>query len=236
MPSRTTLNGSQAIRDYLSHNPPDKPRVVRAALKAKGINVSSSLVSVIMRGLKTMGPVANPIGRPKLGGMNKSQVIRDYMKQHPAATPKKIHAAMKARGVLVSMTLVSALNDARRQGAAEPFAKSGGVSLSQAVREFLRQNPGANPKAIVDAMKSKGLTISLSLAYAIKYSKRGKKAAKGAGRSVGRPRAATSNGQLRAEDLLAAKAFVDRVGGTGAARTAIAILAQLGWTGNTKCP
>jgi hypothetical protein len=288
MPRQTTLNGSQAIRDYLAQNPSIKPRFVQAALKAKGVIVTSSLVSAIKGQLKTTGLFANPVGRPKPGGVNKSQVIRDYMKQHPAAMPKKIHAAMKARGVLVSMTLVNVLNNARRMGTAEPFAKSGGVSLSQAVREFLTQNPGADPKAIVAAMKSKGLTISLSLAYAIKfgrkgkgatkkavgrpkagvtrsqairdfmaqnpsagpseirkglrakgivvtdslvgaikYAKKGKKATKTAGRPVGRPRGASSNGQLRVEDLLAAKAFVDRVGGVSPARKAIEILAQL---------
>lgn len=40
-------NKSQAIRDYLAQHPRAKPRVIVAALKEQGIEVQSSLVSMV---------------------------------------------------------------------------------------------------------------------------------------------------------------------------------------------
>jgi hypothetical protein len=42
-----SLNKSQAIRDYLEHNPRAKSKDVAAALSAKGIKVSQNLVYLI---------------------------------------------------------------------------------------------------------------------------------------------------------------------------------------------
>ena len=101
------------------------------------------------------------------------------------------------------------------------------LNKSQAIRDYLAKNPNANPKAIQAGLKAKGIAVSESLASAVKYSKK-----KGAGRPIARrPARAASAARksvLRAEDLLEAKKFVDRVGGVGAARRAIEVLEQLG--------
>ncbi|MBI3848468.1 MAG: hypothetical protein HY292_27870 [Planctomycetes bacterium] len=172
--------------------------------------------------------------------MNRSQAIRDYMKQNPGAKPKQILAAMKAKGVVVSMSLVTSVKYAKPKGSAKkPVAKpvngpkTRGINKSQAIRDFMAQNPSAGPSAIRTGLKAKGIVVTDSLVSAIKYSK--KRPSKATGRPVGRPRGkrlgrppvSASNGQLRAEDLLAAKAFVDRVGGSAAALKALDLLAQL---------
>ncbi|MBI3843230.1 MAG: hypothetical protein HY292_01200 [Planctomycetes bacterium] len=152
--------------------------------------------------------------------------------------PRDVQAALKAKGVTVTTGLVGVIKNemkTKRKGGTMKAAKkavgrptAGGVNKSDAVRQYLAANPAASPVTVQQALKARGIIISVSLASAIKYSKGGKKSAKAAGRPVGRPRAAaTSNGQLRAEDLLAAKAFVDRVGGADAARKALDLLAQL---------
>ena len=100
------------------------------------------------------------------------------------------------------------------------------LNRSQAIRDYLAKNPNANPRAIQAGLKEKGIEISESLASAVKYSKK-----KGAVRPIGRrPARAASTARssvLRAEDVLEAKKFADRVGGVAAARKALDLLAQL---------
>ena len=103
--------------------------------------------------------------------------------------------------------------------------QKGGVNRSQMVRDYLAQNPGASPSGIQEALKAKGVGISISLANAVKYAK--KRPGKRVATSVGTPRRFETSGFLRAEDLVEAKKFVDRVGGTSAARKALDLLAQL---------
>ena len=55
------------------------------------------------------------------------------------------------------------------KSSAAPKAK---LNRSQAVRDYLAQHPGTSPRAIQDALKSKGIKISESLASAIKYAKK----------------------------------------------------------------
>ncbi len=103
------------------------------------------------------------------------------------------------------------------------------LNRSQAIRDYLAANPGASPRAIKSALKAKGIVVTTSLVGAIKYRRHapGRPEGRRRGRPVGRPSAAAKNDHLRVEDLLAAKAFVDRVGGMAAARSAIEVLAQL---------
>ncbi|MBI3848476.1 MAG: hypothetical protein HY292_27910, partial [Planctomycetes bacterium] len=95
-------NLSQSIRDYLSQNPNSMPKDVVAALKAKGVLVAPGLVGLIKhsmkrgarnsagKAIKRATVAAKAVGRPKAGGVNRSQAIRDYMKQNPGAKPKQI--------------------------------------------------------------------------------------------------------------------------------------------------
>jgi hypothetical protein len=195
-------NRSQSIREYLADHPNAMPKDVVAALKSKGVVVAPGLVGLIKFQMKRgKGGAAKPIrrgpGRPK-GSKNR----------------------------------VTRMATAAKTG-------SRSSNKSDAVRGYLAANPSASPAAVQQALTARGINISTSLASQIKYAKRGPGRQKGAGRGrravaptataprIGRPAASAAHGSLRAEDLLAAKAFVDRAGGVSAARKAIDLLAQL---------
>jgi hypothetical protein len=190
---------------------------------------------------------------------NRSQSIREYLAGHPAAMPKDVVAALKAKGVVVAPGLVGLIKFQMKRGASNAIrrgpgrpkgsknkvtrmataAKTGSRSgnKSAAVREYLAANPTASPVQVQQALAARGIIISASLASQIKYSKRGPGRPKGSRRGrrvaavtvqrVGRPVALGSNGRFSAEDLLAAKAIVDRVGGIEAAKRALDLLAEL---------
>lgn len=181
--------------------------------------------------------------------LNRSQAIRDYLAESPKSTPKEIQEALRKRGIEVSLGLANLIRYTKpkkgrpmakkgkpgRPPAAAGKATRGGRSMnkSDAVREYLAQNPSASPVAVQQALKARGIVISASLASAIKYSKRGPGRPRGRrpGRPPGRPRAmgtAGSNGQIRADDLIAAKRFAEQVGGIATARKALDLLERLG--------
>ena len=250
MPTKSQPSRSQSIRDYLTAHPNAMPKDVVAALKARGVLVAPGLVGLIKHSMKRgsskamrkAGVAAKTVGRPKAGGVNRSQAVRDYLAAHPNAKPKEILAAMKSKRINVSMSLVNAVKYAKgghrgaRKAASNSLGrpKSGGVNRSQAVRDYLTAHPGAKPKEIMSALKAKGISLSMSLVNAIKYAKRkgspkssGRPVGRPPGKRLGRPPAAAKNGDLRAGDLIAAKAFVTRVGGAESARRALDLLAQL---------
>ena len=60
-----SVNKSQAVRDYLTANPSASPSEVQAALKAKGIMISTSLASAVKYRKKTHSVTGRPVGRPR---------------------------------------------------------------------------------------------------------------------------------------------------------------------------
>lgn len=94
---------------------------------------------------------------------------------------------------------------------------------SQAIRDYLSQNPKATPKEIVAGLKEKGIGVSLGLASIVKYKNKPAKV---------RGRRASRNGKqpqtaVTAADLMAVKTLADSVGGIENARQALALLEQL---------
>lgn len=72
-----------------------------------------------------------------------------------------------------------------------------GASKSELTRKYVKANPAANPKAIVEGMKAEGVDISLALANKIKYDPARKGGAKKGRRKkkvAGRRAAASKNG------------------------------------------
>jgi len=62
------VNKSQAVRDYLASNPTAGPNAIREALKGKGIDISTSLASVIKYGSgKKKGGRGRGRGRGRVG-------------------------------------------------------------------------------------------------------------------------------------------------------------------------
>jgi hypothetical protein len=95
---------------------------------------------------------------------------------------------------------------------------------SQAVRDFLAENPRAGPKAIVDGLKAKGINVKITLVNSIKYKKPSKP-----GRKSPRRHAARKSHSIAVtiEQLIRVKRFADSVGGADQVRLALDTLAQL---------
>src|SRR5579863_6069921 len=94
---------------------------------------------------------------------------------------------------------------------------------TQAVREYIAENPDANPKAIVAGLKEKGITVKIGLANSVKYGKRtGKRK-----RRAPSPHAAarrTRSGAMTVDQLIEVKRFADSVGGMDQLRQALDML------------
>lgn len=95
---------------------------------------------------------------------------------------------------------------------------------SAAIRDYIAANPNAKPKEILTALRAKGLDVSVGLVSVVKYSKKSK-----SGKKPGRPKKAASTGSgLSADQLLAAKALADSLGGIQNTREALDLIEKLG--------
>lgn len=193
-------------------------------------------------------------------GPNKSDAVREVLKSDPKMPSKKVIETLEARGISVSLPLVNKIKYAK-PGDAKPAAgkarrgrPTGGVNVSEKIREYIEANPSATRPQIRDAMVAAGHTVSVSLVAAVfsrvhaggpkPAARRGRPpasasaAAKPAGKP-GRPAAApkaaapkaaaapASAGSLSASDLVSAKQLVDSFGGADRVREALALLEQL---------
>ena len=97
---------------------------------------------------------------------------------------------------------------------------------TQSVRDYIAENPDANPKAIVAGLKERGITVKIGLANSVKYSKRskpGKRRAPMHGMAARR----TSSQVLTVDLLMEVKRLADSLGGIGDLRRALDMLEQL---------
>ncbi len=102
--------------------------------------------------------------------------------------------------------------------------KRGGKS--QAVRDYLSENPNASPKEVVDGLMAKGVKVKVTLVNSIKYKKPSK---------IGRRRAPShrmaarrsSGATVTVEQLLEVKRLADLLGGAEHVRRALETLEQL---------
>src|ERR1051325_5445136 len=79
---------------------------------------------------------------------------------------------------------------------------------TQAVRDYLSENPQASPKAVVEGLKEKGIKVKVTLVNSIKY----KKPAKGRKRRTLTIQSAarrSSAGGVSLEQLIAVKQLAD---------------------------
>jgi len=105
----------------------------------------------------------------------------------------------------------------------EPYKRG---ARSQAVRDYLDENPQATPKQVVDGLKAKGMTVKKTLVTGIKYKKPGKPARRRAP-SVHAAARRSSGAKLTIEQLLEVKQMADSLGGTSQMRQALETLEQL---------
>ena len=109
--------------------------------------------------------------------------------------------------------------------------KTQGPSKSQAVRDFLSENPSATASIVVPALGQRGIKVSPALVSQVK--KRMKQAGNLDGHNAATNASAsrTSGAKsktLTAENLVDAKKLVDELGGIDQARKALKFLEELG--------
>jgi hypothetical protein len=97
---------------------------------------------------------------------------------------------------------------------------------SQAVRDYLSENPQASPKEVVEGLKAKGVKIKVTLVNSIKYKKPSKAARRRAPKVRMAARRSSRNG-VTVEQLLEVKRLADSLGGSEHVRQALEALEQL---------
>ena len=116
--------------------------------------------------------------------------------------------------------------------------KKQGVSKSQAVRDYLTENPDATASVVVPELAKRGIKVSPALVSQVKQRMKqagdldGQKttAKKRPGRrsSTRKPTTVSTSKALTANDLVEAKKRVDDLGGIDQARKALKYLEELG--------
>jgi len=98
------------------------------------------------------------------------------------------------------------------------------TSMSQHIKAYLAMSPDAGPKAVIEALAKKGITVKSGLVSNVKYASAQKSKKKSVRRRL--PTRNTSS-SLSAADLIAAKRFVDSIGSGENAKQAIDMLEEL---------
>jgi hypothetical protein len=112
---------------------------------------------------------------------------------------------------------------------AAPAAAKPEVNKSQAIRDYLKANRKAMPKAVVEALKGQGIEVSSQMVSTVKFTMQQKKGGKKKQQKGGGK--AASNGQAEMVSLNAlidAKKLIDKVGSIEKVKAALATLAKLG--------
>jgi len=117
--------------------------------------------------------------------------------------------------------------------------KSSGPNKSQEIREYYTAHPNAKPKEVVDAMKSKGLSVSAQFVSTVKSNSKKKK---GPSKRRGRPAGSTNKTSLAkrapartgkgdesvsVDSLLKLKKVVEDIGSIEEAKSALQTLEKL---------
>ena len=117
--------------------------------------------------------------KPKV---NKSQAVRDFLKANPGVGNTEISNSLTKSGVTVSPNFVGTIRSnlkgkhaakkaAKAAKPASPAAAAQGkqkVNKSQAVRDFLKANPGMQNKDVADSLTKSGVKVSPNYVASIK--------------------------------------------------------------------
>ncbi len=102
------------------------------------------------------------------------------------------------------------------------------VNKSEAIRDYARDNPGAMPKQIAEALMQQGIEVTPHMVSTVLYNQKraqGRTRKGRRGRKPGVRAAAGGNGQYNV--LIEAKKFAEAAGGIDAARKVLDVLAKL---------
>lgn len=182
------------------------------------------------------------MARPKANeGKSKSDIVRDYLRTHSAASVSEIVNDLKPYGISLALAQKIKYKDGGKRGrrakkprrakAAPAYtsSESGGASKADAIRRVAQgMGKRVRPRDVIAALREEGTSVSFAQvgqvlkSMGMRRRRRGRRAA-GTGR-----RAATSNSPtLSLEALMAAKKLADQLGGVQAAKQAMDALAKL---------
>jgi hypothetical protein len=157
------MNRSAAIRDYLAANPNAMPIDVIAALKEKGIAVTRSLVGLVKykkSGKKAAGrkrgstPARAARAAKAAKGGSKSDAVRAYLAANPDASPVTVAAALKKKGIKISVSLASAVKYAKKgKKAGRPKGRRSPGRPRMAASSRASSNGAVNIEALVEAKR-----------------------------------------------------------------------------------
>jgi hypothetical protein len=111
---------------------------------------------------------------------------------------------------------------------AKKSAEEGKINKSQAVRDYMADNPRAKPKEIAEELTKKhGIEFTSGSVSTIRHQMKKRKGRRGRpGRPGRRPQQAAAS-KVNIADLVAAKKMAERLGGIEKTRQILNVLAQL---------
>lgn len=155
--------------------------------------------------------------------VSKSDAVRELLAAHPNAGVKEIKTKLEAKGISVSVALISKLKYSRQPARGRKASRrTGGASKADAIRvKFDQLGRDARPRDVIAALKSEGVTVT-SAQVSMLRNKASKLGATKNGSSRGHV-----SGAVSYEHLLAAKQLAERLGGVENARQALESFARL---------
>jgi hypothetical protein len=173
---KSTVNRSQAIRDFWAVSPTSKAGEVIKALSGKGIPVSEDLVYAVKRKMRISkgrrkqtasstasaatngqakntaqtGAVARHNGKP-----NKSQAIRNYLEANPTATAAQVVTALSKKGVEVTPGLVYSIKT--KIGSGKGSGKQLGKRAASVTAKGVVTSPSGSADVATTVRKVKSL-------------------------------------------------------------------------------
>jgi ribosomal protein L17 len=149
------VNKSQAIRDFYKDNPKAKSSEVVDGLGKKGITVSVGLVTNVKsthnkKQAAKKAAKKTATSEAKTSGVNKTQVVRDYLKANKKAKAQEVADALAEQGIAVTVGYVRTIrakSKRRRravQAVVENVVAEGGVGVPEikAAFAFLKATGG----------------------------------------------------------------------------------------------
>lgn len=153
---------------------------------------------------------------------NKSDAIREILKEQPKAKVKEIRAALQQRGVKASDALINKIKYGRKpagaNGKARGRRRGSATSKADAIRSMLgKLGAKARPRDVIAALAERGVSVSSAQVSTLRKSS---------------PRRAgagdfSAAGAVPLDHLLAAKGLAERLGGIRVAQAALASLAKI---------
>ncbi len=131
------INKSAAIRDYYQAHPKAKAQEVVDALARQGIETTSNYVSNLKsahnkrRAAKRAG--TKHAVETKSNGVNKTQAVRDYLKEHRKAKNAEVVEALAKRGISITSNYVGNIKAThnKRRGVVKKAVANGQIGVPE---------------------------------------------------------------------------------------------------------